>query len=221
MAIRNLERTTLRAQCLDGLRSAITSGQLPAGHHLVETELSEAFGVSRGTLREAMRRLEQEGLLVAGPRGQLRVREIDEREIAHLYEVRAALEVLAARTLCHQPDFRARLATLEARLEHLHGVEGRLGEQIEADLAFHRTLCELSGNPVLLSSWLALEGPIRITIMHAGIERALHNMASKRHAHLLDVLAQGEPGRIEEVFTEHMDEAARRLMQAMEDRSTG
>ncbi|REC95353.1 GntR family transcriptional regulator [Kushneria indalinina] len=221
MSIKSLQRTTLRDQCLNGLRSAITSGQLPAGHHLVETELSEAFGVSRGTLREAMRRLEQEGLLVAGPRGQLRVREINEGEIGHLYQVRAALEVLAARSLCQHADFPDRLETLRECLARLHAVEGNLGEQIEADLSFHRTLCELSGNSVLLSSWLALEGPVRVTIMHAGIERALNNMSSSRHDHLLEVLSQRDPAHIERVLVEHMDEAAQRLMQAMETQSAG
>ncbi|MFC0336836.1 DNA-binding transcriptional regulator, GntR family [Kushneria avicenniae] len=221
MSIKSLQRTTLRDQCLDGLRSAITSGQLPAGHHLVETDLSAAFGVSRGTLREAMRRLEQEGLLVAGPRGQLRVREINEGEIGHLYQVRAALEVLAARSLCLHDDFTARMETLRECLQRLHEVQGDLGEQIEADLTFHRTLCELSGNPVLLSSWLALEGPIRITIMHAGLERALHNMSADRHDNLLDVIAQRDPAHIERVLVEHMDEAAQRLMRAMEAQCAG
>ncbi|ARS52201.1 GntR family transcriptional regulator [Kushneria konosiri] len=221
MSIRSLQRTTLRDQCLDGLRSAITSGQLPAGHHMVETDLSSAFGVSRGTLREAMRRLEQEGLLVAGPRGQLRVREINEGEIGHLYQVRAALEVLAARSLCLHDDFAARLEILRGCLQRLHEVQNDLGEQIEADLTFHRTLCELSDNPVLLSSWLALEGPIRITVMHAGLERALHNMSADRHDHLLNVIAQRDPTHIERVLFEHMDEAAQRLMRAMEAQSAG
>ncbi|WP_456268441.1 GntR family transcriptional regulator [Kushneria sp. AK178] len=221
MSIKRLQRTTLRDQCLDGLRSAITSGQLPAGHHLVETDLSTAFGVSRGTLREAMRRLEQEGLLIAGPRGQLRVREIHEGDIGHLYQVRTALEVLAAHNLCRHDDFSARLETLRDCLQRLYEAQGDLGEQIEADLTFHRTLCELSDNPVLLSSWLALEGPIRITIMHAGLERALHNISADRHDHLLDAIARREPAHIERVLVEHMDEAARRLTLAMEAQGTG
>ncbi len=56
-----LEKTSLREQALTALRRAITTGQLPPGTHLVETELSDALQISRGTLREAMRQLQQEG----------------------------------------------------------------------------------------------------------------------------------------------------------------
>src|SRR5689334_5746246 len=99
-----LEKKSLREQALSALRTAITSGELEPGRHLVETELSEMLQISRGTLREALRQLEQEGLLSAGPRGRLSVRHLDEKEIRDIYAVRAALESLAARTLCELPD---------------------------------------------------------------------------------------------------------------------
>ena len=76
-----LEKKSLREQALSALRTAITSGELEPGRHLVETELSEMLQISRGTLREALRQLEQEGLLSAGPRGRLSVRHLDEKEI--------------------------------------------------------------------------------------------------------------------------------------------
>jgi DNA-binding GntR family transcriptional regulator len=93
-----LQKKSLREQALSALRTAITSGELEPGRHLVETELSEMLQISRGTLREALRQLEQEGLLSAGPRGRLSVRHLDEKEIRDIYSVRAALESLAART---------------------------------------------------------------------------------------------------------------------------
>ena len=72
-----LEKKSLREQALSALRIAITSGELEPGRHLVETELSDMLQISRGTLREALRQLEQEGLLSAGPRGRLSVRHLD------------------------------------------------------------------------------------------------------------------------------------------------
>ncbi len=74
------------------------------GTHLVETELSEALQISRGTLREAMRQLQQEGLISAGARGRLSVRHLDTKEIRDIFDVRAALESLAARELASRPD---------------------------------------------------------------------------------------------------------------------
>ena len=99
-----LEKTSLRQQALTALRRAITTGQLTPGTHLVETELSEALQISRGTLREAMRQLQQEGLISAGARGRLSVRHLDAKEIADIFHVRAALESLAATLLASRDD---------------------------------------------------------------------------------------------------------------------
>ncbi len=115
-----LEKKSLREQALSALRTAITSGELEPGRHLVETELSEMLQISRGTLREALRQLEQEGLLSAGPRGRLSVRHLDAKEIRDIFSVRAALESLAARTLCELPD-RQHVITLAARRHRRHG----------------------------------------------------------------------------------------------------
>ncbi len=103
-----LEKTSLREQALTALRRAITTGQLTPGTHLVETDLSEALQISRGTLREAMRQLQQEGLISAGARGRLSVRHLDAKEIKDIFDVRAALESLAASTLAARQDKRRR-----------------------------------------------------------------------------------------------------------------
>lgn len=219
MSIKSLQRTTLRDQCLDGLRSAITSGQLPAGQHLVETDLSAAFGVSRGTLREAMRRLEQEGLLVAGARGQLSVRHVDGEEVMDIYRVRTSLETLAARLICEHPDRETHIARLLTQTEEMARLEGDLTRQIEADMQFHRLMCQLSGNQALLSTWATLEGPIRICIMSAGLERALHNMAAERHVRIIDAMREGDGERTEAVLTDHMQEAALRLARALDQQA--
>ncbi|MDQ0799506.1 winged helix-turn-helix domain-containing protein [Arthrobacter sp. SLBN-112] len=65
LPLHGLERKNLREQALGALRAAITSGELPPGRPLVETELSDMLQISRGTLREAPRSLEQEGLITA------------------------------------------------------------------------------------------------------------------------------------------------------------
>lgn len=72
----SLDRSTLRERALDALRAAITAGQYRPGKHLGEVELSTHLGISRGTVREALRHLQQEGLVTAGPRGRLRVNQL-------------------------------------------------------------------------------------------------------------------------------------------------
>ncbi len=103
-ALLGLERTSLRQQAVTALRTAITSGALAPSSPLVETELSEMLQISRGTLREAMRQLQQEGLISAGARGRLYVRHLDAKEIRDIFAVRAALEALAVRDLAERDD---------------------------------------------------------------------------------------------------------------------
>jgi DNA-binding GntR family transcriptional regulator len=208
-----LQKRSLREQALAALRAAITSGELEPGRHLVETELSEMLQISRGTLREALRQLEQEGLLSAGPRGRLSVRHLDAKEIRDIYSVRAALESLAARTLCELPDRQHAIRSLKAAIEAMAAAEkAGLQERIEADLEFHRTLCRLTGNETLLHSWESLEGSIRMSIMFAGQDKGMKNMSVDRHYEIVAAIETGDASLARKTIREHMDTAAANLV---------
>jgi DNA-binding GntR family transcriptional regulator len=204
-----LEKTSLREQALTALRRAITTGQLAPGTHLVETELSEALQISRGTLREAMRQLQQEGLISAGARGRLSVRHLDAKEIKNIFDVRAALESLAAQDLASREDRSAAVAELrKAVVDMEKWAASNLEDRIEADLKFHRTMCHLTGNETLLHSWSSLEGSIRMSIMFAGVDRALKNMDAKRHSDIVDAIESGDADKAAAAVREHMAGAA-------------
>jgi DNA-binding FadR family transcriptional regulator len=85
-------------------------------------------------------------------------------------------------------------------------------ERIEADLNFHRTLCQLTGNAMLLHSWQSLEGSIRMSFMWAGMERAVGNMRVDRHTTIVDVIAAGDAAAAADYMLSHMDEAAANLV---------
>ena len=204
-----LQKKSLREQALAALRAAITSGELEPGRHLVETELSEMLQISRGTLREALRQLEQEGLLSAGPRGRLSVRHLDAKEIRDIYSVRAALESLAARTLCELPDRQHVIGSLKTAIEAMAAAEkSNMQDRVESDLEFHRTLCRLTGNETLLHSWEALEGSIRMSIMFAGQEKGVRNMSTDRHYDIVAAIETGDATLARNTIREHMDSAA-------------
>jgi len=208
-----LEKKSLREQALSALRIAITSGELEPGRHLVETELSDMLQISRGTLREALRQLEQEGLLSAGPRGRLSVRHLDAKEIRDIFAVRAALESLAARTLCELPDRVQVTASLRTAIDAMAAAAaGSLEQRIESDLEFHRTMCRLTGNETLLHSWESLEGSIRMSIMFAGVERAVSNMSVDRHYDIVTAIESGDASLARQTILEHMDGAAANLV---------
>ena len=208
-----LQKKSLREQALAALRTAITSGELEPGRHLVETELSEMLQISRGTLREALRQLEQEGLLSAGPRGRLSVRHLDAKEIRDIYSVRAALESLAARTLCELPDRQHVISSLRSAIEAMAAAEkASLQDRVESDLEFHRTMCRLTGNETLLHSWESLEGSIRMSIMFAGQDKGVKNMSVDRHYDIVAAIETGDASLARSTIREHMDTAAATLV---------
>jgi DNA-binding GntR family transcriptional regulator len=202
----SLDRSTLRERSLAALRSAITSGRYRPGDHLGEVELSGHLGVSRGTVREALRHLQQEGLVTAGNRGMLRVNQLSATEVRELFRVRAALEGLAVSEIIASPRRDEAVATLRAALADLG--TGDFAERVEADLGFHLLLCRLAGNTMLVEAWRALEGRIRVTIMSGDPEGSPVMMAGDRHAPIVDAIAEGELDAALAVVNEHMAAAA-------------
>ena len=209
-ALLGLEKTSLRQQAVAALRVAITSGELAPSSPLVETELSEMLQISRGTLREAMRQLQQEGLISAGARGRLYVRHLDSKEIRDIFAVRAALEALAVRELAGLADRTNVIAELRAALDVMDTAV--LEARIEADLNFHRTMCSLTGNDTLLHTWISLEGSIRMSIMFAGLDRAVGNMDVGRHSAIVDAIETGDADEAATAIQTHMDWASANLV---------
>jgi DNA-binding GntR family transcriptional regulator len=203
-----LDRSTLRERAREAVRTAITSGQYRPGDHLGEVELATYLGVSRGTVREAMRHLQQEGLLTSGKRGMLRVNSLSAEEVRELFRVRAALEKLAAAEIIgsHEQDSAAR--TLRQALSALAGSELDFVGRIEADLGFHLLLCRLAGNSMLVEAWQNLEGRIRVAIMNGGPDRAPRMMSWNRHAPIVDAIESGDLAEAVRVIDQHMTEAA-------------
>ena len=145
-------------------------------------------------------------------RGRLTVRTLTTTELADMFAVRAALEGLAAADLSTRSDRDLSLGRLRAAVDALGSADGSIGDMVEADLAFHRLLCDLTGNATLVRAWGTLTGPIRVAILFGGPAAALTNMSAARHQQLLDAIAGGDPGTARGAFEDHMREAARTLL---------
>jgi len=215
----SIELQTRRELILARLRDAISSGELAPGTHLAEVELSEALGVSRGTLREALRHLQQEGLLTSDARGRLSVRVVTEQEVGEIFSVRCAIESLAFRQICALGDRSAIIKELQAALGKLKESEGDFVTQLDADLEFHQRLCELSGNGTLTHTWLGVSGLARAAITAAGPQTALHNMAYQRHLPIVSLLTAGDVEAGEAFLSQHMNDAAERILAQMRSRA--
>ena len=207
----SLDRSTLRERALEALRSAIISGQYRPGDHMNEVELGKHLGVSRGTVREALRHLQQEGLLAIGNRNMLRVNSLTPREVRELFQVRAALEGLAVAEIIASPRKDEAAATLREALSRLAvGDEGDFVAKLEADLGFHLVLCRLSGNSMLVEAWRYLEGRIRVTIMNGETPGTPTMMSKDRHAPIVDAIERGDVDAARRIVQQHMAVAADR-----------
>ena len=209
----SLDRSTLRERALEALRSAVLSGQYRPGDHLSEVELANSLGVSRGTVREALRHLQQEGLVAAGNRGMLRVSSLTPTEVRELFQVRAALEGMAVRQIITSPRRGAAVSALRTALEQLAGEGPDFRARIEADLAFHLQLCRLAGNSMLVESWQHLEGRMRVAILN-GAAWQVPMMARDRHAPIVDAIERADVTAALQVVEEHMESAAEHFAQS-------
>jgi len=205
----NLDRSTLRERALEALRLAITSGQYRPGDHLSEVALASHLGVSRGTVREALRHLQQEGLVTAGTRNMLRVSTVSPKDVRELFRVRAALEGLAVAEIIASPQRDTAIAGLREALARLSDTDGDFATRLEADLDFHLQLCRLSGNDMLLEAWRYLEGRIRVTIMNCEtVDTPISMMARTRHAPIVEAIERGDVEAAKSVVEQHMAAAA-------------
>jgi DNA-binding GntR family transcriptional regulator len=200
----------LRERALQALRAAITSGQYRPGDHLGEEEVARWLGVSRGTVREALRHLQQEGLVTAGARGMLRVHSLSSDEIRDLYQVRGALEGLAVTLLIASPRKDAAVARLREALSKLDDPSHDFAAHIDADLGFHLLLCQLTENSVLVDAWRHLEGRVRIMIFSDN-ERHLNILLGSHHAPIVDAIEEGDADQAVKILQDHMMLAVDRL----------
>jgi DNA-binding GntR family transcriptional regulator len=167
------KRSILVEQVANQIREAIKSKKLKSGERLIETVLASGMETGRNAVREAIRYLEKEGLVTTTPFKGAQVTEFAKEDLDELYDLRIVLEELAIRTLVRNID-REKIARLESVVKAMKGVtkKGSVEEIIDVDLNFHRTICELSGNRRLLSTWLNLSHQLRAFI---GLENQLYD----------------------------------------------
>ena len=177
-----LKRETMSTQIAALLRRAILTGELPPGAQVVEATLALRLGASRGPLREAMRQLIDEGLLVSVPYTGTRVVDISVQDINDIYAMRTCLEQFAFEQVWDNRGD-AFAAELAARNRALHAAIDRADDvgAIEAELDLHGLAYERAGNRILMTTWTGLRG--RLQLYWAAHHRAHGLTGPKRESH--------------------------------------
>jgi DNA-binding GntR family transcriptional regulator len=189
------------------LRQAILTGELPPGYALTETTLGEKYGVSRTPVREALRRLEQDGLAERGSRGMV-VKGRSPEEILEIYEIRSILESAAA-------SYAASRRTLLdiGRMEKAHQVMIDLDpldpwKMVRLNRDFHEQIWAATHHSTLIDLLARLND--HVTLYSAAITLGHGDRWSivlAEHEELLQAIRDGDAQRASEVAEAHMDHA--------------
>jgi len=211
-ASRPFERRVLREGIRDQLMKDILSGRLAPGDRIVETRVAQQFGVSQAPVREALRDLELCGFVVSSAfRGSM-VRQYSIEDLVQLYPVRAVIEGLAARDAARMMTASA-LRRLDASIVTMRSAVLRrdLRAAIDADIAFHQTVVEASGNPVIHEFWerTRLGISIYLTVLSKPFDQLQE--LGERHLPILEALRHGDSAEAERTMREHIEDPLRIL----------
>jgi DNA-binding GntR family transcriptional regulator len=192
-----INRQSLESQAADLLRRQIVRGELRAGERLLEIPLAGRFGLSRGTIRAALRRLIEEGLVCHVPYTGYQVIALSDHDLWELYTLRAALECLGTRLAALRIDgqgigqLRAAFAQLQAAAA---AQDHESADRLDREL--HQLIIRLSGHERLLQHYLRIENQFRVYI-------ALSNRAvdareiCESHRELVESICAGDAQRAE------------------------
>lgn len=190
------------------LLAAISDGELAPGARLTQEELAEKLDVSRQPVLQALRLLKRDGLVVdSGKRGVM-VKPLDPALIDQVYQLRQALDGLAARLAAE------RKAALDAALIDSGRRAARsrnVSAMIEADVAFHNSIYAASGNPLIAESarrhWAHIRRVMGAVLRTAGARASVWD----EHAAILEAIRRGDARGAERLSREHAEVAGRAL----------
>ncbi len=199
----------------DSIRDAIISGRLAAGERLSQDELARQLGVSRAPVRDALNRLEAEGLVRTAAKGVV-VAEMTPRELLDLFEVRAVVDGYAARracTLISEDDIRRLEQIVEATAQLSNG--GNVQEVLKAHEDFHDVIYAASGNAELTRIARSLwDRTYRYRLAGlASREVTLSSLAD--HRAILEAFKEKDPSRAEKLMSGHNQHTVDRVLMDM------
>lgn len=206
----------LREIVFESLREAIINGHLKPGERLMEIQLAEEMGVSRTPVREAIRKLELEGFVVMVPRKGAYVAGVSIKDIADVFEIRAALEGLAA-GLAAERITDTELEALERSLVKVAEASeaGDLEQLINMDTDFHDILYKASRNERLVQIVSNLREQIQrfrsTSLSHPGRMK----LALEEHKKIVEAISDRDVELARDLAREHIENAENSMIDVM------
>jgi DNA-binding GntR family transcriptional regulator len=201
--LKPLEADSLMSLAYESIRESIIDGRDRTGEHIVESTVANELQISRAPVREALKRLTQEGLAVEHPRRGTFVREITAQDFIDIYNVRIALETAAMRLAVRNC---ARLDGIERTIARMgkSASRGDVARTVALELQVHQKICEAAGNGYLLSVFQSLLGPVHLAL---GLDdSAYENLedVTTEHLALLEALRSGDAEVAADAMHQHI-----------------
>jgi DNA-binding GntR family transcriptional regulator len=202
-----LQPRTLVHQVIDALVAGASQGLILPGDRIVEAEIAQQLGVSRVPVREALRVLESQGIVVNEPYKGIRLTPVSPERIDQLIEVRVALETTAAHAAIRRKlNGAEQLAVLQGHVQQMADTAARndvYGFAI-ADADFHRALCNFSGNAVLADMWEMLARQMTIIFGLSTLGKPMAAIVEEHHT-LIAVFRSGDEQEMARAIEDHID----------------
>jgi len=212
-------RLIFRNQVIDAVRAAILDGRLQPGQAITERPLAHDLQISRAPVREALRELEKEGLVVTRPHRGTYVASFSDEDVVEIYSLRANLEMMAIgraieRATPRDVDDLTRL--IEEMERH---APTNFTETIRVDLAFHRRICEIAAHRRLLDAWDVLANQLRALYTITDVPMLVRSLygyidqMGERHKPIVDAIRQRDSQLGQRHISNHIGDVARMIVE--------
>ena len=214
-ALQLVRSSSLPMLVQDEIERMIMTGELAPGMRINESDVAAGFGTSRGPVREALRALEEAGLVRNEKNRGVFVREIQLDEAEEIYELREALEEIIGRRVTERLD-----ATLLQQLEELVGAMEEASAQKDAgqyaalNLRFHERLLEAAGSRKLTETYRRLVKELHLFRMQALTKGGGLDVSADEHRSILAAIASGEPASAGAALRKHVAASRARMLKA-------
>lgn len=193
------------------LKDGILRGRYAPGQRLIEADLTRELAVSRGPLREAFRRLTAEGLVESVPNRGAIVRRLSRQETQELFEIRTAVEVLAARLAAERigrPGIRDRF---EAAIAPIWSDRPRQAavSYLDENRIFHQAVAEASGNEQLAALCRQMQLPLIMFQLSGTLTPHTLGLSNSEHRQIANAILQGDVAAAGDGMHAHLDRARR------------
>jgi DNA-binding GntR family transcriptional regulator len=214
--LKPLIRRSTEDQALDLLRHHILADPAPSSRRLTEMSLSEALCISRATVRTALHRLTAEGLVVQIPYSGWHIAALSAHDVWELYELRAAMEALAARLAAKFMDDESRRILRRLGDELSEACADRSSSHIaERDFAFHQAVVDQARNAKLREHYRLIEQQVRLFIISSNALIEEPGDIELQHRPLLEALLAGDGDLASRLFEQHTLTEGRKLEAAV------